>query len=364
MRMRIIFAVMWTCALAMAAAPAGADTLTLKNGDRVSGTVTGADAKAVTVKTDFAGDIKISWASIQEITSAYTLFVLTPDKQTVNGTITIADSDMVVHTRGSGDVHVPLDKLTIVRSPDAQAAYEKSLHPPFIANWKGGVNAGFALARGNSETTNLNFGFNAGRKTLNDQITMSTSTVYARNDATVGGGVTANEILGAARYDRNFYDDSLFGFVAADYTHNALQGLDLQQIYTGGLGLHAVHTDKTVLDVLAGINYTRATYSAVPGSPVPVQVNQNLAGATIGEDFKHQLGALTTLTEDFNFYPNITSPGPYRFAFDSAANTKISRWLGWQVSFSDRYVSNPPIAGTKANDVVFSTGLTASFGPQ
>jgi hypothetical protein len=82
----------------------------------------------------------------------------------------------------------------------------------------------------------------------------------------------------------------------------------------------------------------------------------------VGEDFKHQFGSLTLFTEDFNFYPNITDAGPYRFAFNAAAATKISKWLGWQVTFSDRYVSNPPILGTKANDVVFSTGLTASFG--
>jgi hypothetical protein len=359
--MRKAVFVMYLLTLAMLAGTASADTITLKSGDHVTGTITGADSKTVTVKTDFAGEIKVNWTSVQEITGDTTLYVLTPDKRTVSGSITIAGTDIVIHSKADGDVHVPLDKLSVVRSPDAQAAYEKSLHPPFTANWKGAVNAGFALARGNADTTNLNFGFAGGRKTLNDQITLKASSVYADNNG-VGGGVTANEILGEGRYDRNAYDDLIFGFVDGSFTHNALQGLNLQSIYTLGLGWHAIHSERTTLDVLGGINYTRQSYGQVEGSTTPTPgVNRNLVGATLGEDFKHNFGP-TTVSQDFNFYPDLSDAGQYNFALDAEADTKISKWLGWQVTFSDRYVSNPPIAGTKSNDVVFSTGLTASFG--
>jgi hypothetical protein len=364
--MKIVSKIMVCVATAaLAALAATADTIVLKNGDHLTGTITGSDGKTVTIKTDFAGEIKGPWSAIQEVTSDSTLFVVTPDQKTVSGTITVqgngATADLVVHTASSGDVHVPLDKLSIIRSQDAQTAYEKSLHPPFTADWKGGVSVGFALARGNSETTNLNLGFNAVRKTLHDQITLDESSIYSTNDAP-GGGVTANEDLGDARYDRDFYDSLLFGFVSGDFTHDALQGLNLRQIYTGGLGWHAIDTKTTTLDVLAGGNYTRESYGTIAGSPTPVGVNRNLAGVTVGEDFKHAFGAITELTEDFTFYPDLTNTGQYRFALDAGAVTKVSKWLGWNVTLSDRYVSDPPIVGTKPNDVVFSTGLTASFG--
>ena len=360
--MRTALAAICLCAFAILAGSAGADTVMLKSGDRITGSITGADNKTVTVKTDFAGEIKVNWTAVEEITGDTTLFVVTPDKQTVSGPITIAGTDLVVHTKANGDVHVPLAQLSVLRSPDAQAAYEKSLHPSLAEDWNGGASVGFALARGNADTTNLNFGANADRKTLNDEITMKSSMVYAKNSA-AGGGVTANEVLGEGRYDKNVYDDTLFWFVDGNFTHNALQGLNLQSIYTGGLGWHAIHSPKTTFDVLAGINYTRQSYGAVQGSTTATpNVNRNLAGATFGENFKRQVGAATTLTEDFNFYPDLSDPGQYNFAFDGAIDAKISKWLGWQVSFSDRYVSNPPILGTKSNDVIFSTGLTASFG--
>jgi hypothetical protein len=40
--------------------------------------------------------------------------------------------------------------------------------------------------------------------------------------------------------------------------------------------------------------------------------------------------------------------------------TRISKWLGWQNSLGDIYVSNPPL-GKKKNDVIFTTGLNVSF---
>jgi Protein of unknown function, DUF481 len=350
------------CVFGLSAIGALADTVTLKSGDHITGTITGADNKAVTVKTDFAGSIKVNWSSVQEITGDTTLFVLTPAKETVSGPITIEGTDLVVHTKANGDVHVPLAKLSVVRSPDAEAAYEKSLHPSLAQDWKAQANAGFALARGNAQTTNFNFGFASNRKTLVDQISLKSAILYSNNDA-IGGGVTANTVLGEARYDRNAYDDALFWFVDANYTHNALQGLNLQSIYTGGLGWHAIHSPKTTLDVLAGINYTRQNYGAIEGSTTPTpSVDRNLLGVTVGEDFKHTFDSTITFTQDFNIYPDLSNVGQYTFAFDSAMDTKIDGWLGWQVTFSDRYVSNPPIAGTKTNDVLFSTGITASFG--
>jgi hypothetical protein len=43
-----------------------------------------------------------------------------------------------------------------------------------------------------------------------------------------------------------------------------------------------------------------------------------------------------------------------------AVTTKISKWLGWQTTASDRYLSNP-IPGTKSNDLILTTGLTVAF---
>jgi hypothetical protein len=86
-----------------------------------------------------------------------------------------------------------------------------------------------------------------------------------------------------------------------------------------------------------------------------------LAALTIGEELMHKLTKGTVLNERLYFFPDLNSAGDYRGTFDLATVTKMNKWLGWQNSFSDVYVTNPP-AGKKQNDVIFTTGLNVSFG--
>lgn len=339
---------------------ASADTLTLKNGDHLTGTVVDSDGKQLTLKTDYAGDVKVQMSAISAITAAKPLYVVTPEKKTVTGNVSIESSNLVVHTESAGDVTVPMTPNTIIRSADAQQSYEQSLHPGLLQDWKGGVTAGFALARGNSDTTNFSTGFTADRKTLSDEIKLYATSIYTTNGANTTGapvGVTANSVLGGARYDRNI-TKSLFAFASGDFNHDALQDLTLRQIYSGGLGWHVVNTPNTTFDAFAGINYTRESYS--DGATV-ASVNRNLPGLTIGEDFTRKLGTRNVFTEHFIFYPELSDISQYNFSLDSSLVTKVNSWLGWQTSVSDRYSTNPPFAGTKSNDIILSTGLNITF---
>jgi putative salt-induced outer membrane protein len=347
--------VIFAGALAMACA-ASADTVALKNGDRLTGTVETSDGKNVTLKTDYAGEIQIQWSSITEIKTDNPIFVVMPDKSTVSGILTTEGSNIIVHPASGAPVQLGVAQVTVVRGAAQETAYEKSLHPGILESWKGGINLGFALARGNSETTNLTTGFTADRKTTNDEITAYFTSLYSTNDKT-GGGTIANSIIGGVKYDHNI-TKRVFAFVSGDFTHDELQFLDIRGIYSGGLGYHLINNPNTTLDLLGGVNYTHESYGAGNGSPA---VSRNLAGITTGESGMHKFGKSTTATEVFYFYPDLTNTGQYRFSFDAVSVTQISKWFGWQIGLSDRYVSDPPIAGTKANDIIFTTGVNFSF---
>ena len=154
------------------------------------------DGKQVTFKTDYAGEIKVQW-SAQSRNSLHEkpLYVVTPDKKTVNGNVTVEGSDLIVHTANAGDVRVPMTQNTMIRSADAEQAYEKSLHPRLLDNWQGGINVGFALARGNSDTHQPRTrDLPRDRKTLSDEVKLYASSIYSTNGPnTTGaaGGVTA-----------------------------------------------------------------------------------------------------------------------------------------------------------------------------
>ena len=68
-----------------------------------------------------------------------------------------------------------------------------------------------------------------------------------------------------------------------------------------------------------------------------------------------------TLSERFAFYPNLRNTGSHRYAFDTSAATKLKNWLSWQITFSDRFLSDP-LPGLKQNDLLLSTGVRLTFG--
>jgi putative salt-induced outer membrane protein len=336
---------------------ASADTVVLQNGDHVTGTFVSADGKTMAIKTPYEGQISLKWSDITQFTTIGPVYVTTSSKRTLTGTISKMNDTIVVQA-STGAVTVPLAQVTAMRSQQEQNAYEASLHPPLSRNWAGGANVGFTLARGNSETTDLTTSFTATRKTLNDLIGLSESSVYST--ATAANTVTANAILGGAQYHRNINSD-LFAFVSADFIHDQLQGLDLRQIYSAGLGWNVINNANTTFDVEAGLNYTRESYSGTTTLAPGLSVDRNLIAVTTGEDFTHRFSKVTSMDEHFYFYPDLSDTGQYRFTLTADANTKLSSWLSWQVSLNDIYVSNPPIPGTKTNDVILSTGLGVTF---
>ena len=341
-----------------------ADQITLKNGDRFTGTVVKGDGKTVVLHTDAAGDITIQFSAIQDIKTDKELHVSLKGGKTAVGPVTTADGKIDIAST-TGTVEVVREDVTLIRNDAEQTAYEKSLHPGLEHGWTGGANVGFSVARGNSETENLALAFNAVHASLNDKITLYATSINTQNNLATPSTVASLE-TGGLRYDRNV-NPKLFAFGAADFMANALQYLDLRGVYSGGFGWHAIKSDPTTLNILGGGNYTHETYSN--GAPVPMTspvvyqsygVTNRFAALTLGEELAQKLGKRTVMTQNFYFYPNLQQTGEYRGTFNFGTVTKISKWLGWQNQFGDIYVSNPPI-GAKKNDVLFTTGLNFSF---
>jgi len=343
-----------------------ADQVTLKNGDRLTGTVVKSDGKTLVLHTDAAGDVTIQFGAIQEIKTDQELHVSLKGGKTAVGPVTTTDGKLEIATKTAGTVEAPKEDVTLIRNDAEQTAYDKSLHPGLRHGWTGGANVGFSVAQGNSETENLAVAFNAVHASLNDKITLYASSIDTTNNLATPSTV-ANLNTGGLRYDRNV-SPRLFAFGAADFMSNALQYLDLRAVYTGGFGFHAIKSDNTTLNILGGINYTHETYSngAVilpvtnPLTYVSYGKTNKFAALTLGEELNHKLGKSTVVTENFYVYPNLQQTGEYRTNFNLGTVTKISKWLGWQNQFGDIYVSNPP-TGSKNNDLIFTTGLNFSF---
>src|SRR5215470_14481570 len=95
-----------------------ADQVTLKNGDRLTGTIVKTDEKEHTlqVKTEFAGDVNVKWDAIASIVSSQPLHLTTKDGQTIVGTVTTSDEQFHVATNTTGEVSAKKDTIVAVRN--------------------------------------------------------------------------------------------------------------------------------------------------------------------------------------------------------------------------------------------------------
>jgi putative salt-induced outer membrane protein YdiY len=344
--------------LALWCSPVLADQIVLKNGDRLTGTIEKSDDKELVIKTEFAGKVTVQWPAIQELKSEQPLHVGLKDGKTIVGPVATRDGKLEIATKTAGNVEAPKDAVALMRNDPEQLAWEKSQHPGLREGWDGGINVGFGLTAGNSETKNLALAFNGTRTGLHDKLILYAGSVYSTNDlAPAATRVTANTNKGGARYDRDI-TPRWFGFVNTDFFTDALQDLNLRSVFGGGLGFHAIKRDSTtLLDILGGANYTHENYTQV--APLPHLIH-NFAAAQIGDEFMHKFAKSTVITQRAYFFPDFNNAGEYRATFDLGTVTKINKWMGWQNTFGDVYVTNPP-TGKKKNDVVFTTGLNLTF---
>jgi len=350
-----------------------ADQVTLKNGDRLTGTIVSSDAKTLLIKTEFEGDVTIKWDAISAISSDQDLNLTLKDGKRLEGKVSTTDSTVSVAGGPPASAgSTSKDAIVAVRNDAEQKTFdeqaEKMAHPKLYYFWSGVFDTGLALTRGNSSTASYTLDGNAVRETPRDKLTLFATYIYASDDTTPPSRTTANAIRSGFRGDLNL-SPRVFVFALANFETNELQHLDLRQLYGGGFGYHVIKTDRTVFDVFGGFNYDRdefGTYTLVnPTPPPPLTIipasTLNSAEALIGEEFDCKFNKKSLFTERFSFFPNISHTGDYRFQFDSALATQLKNWLSWQFTVSDHYISYPP-PGLKGNDLILSTGLRVNWG--
>ncbi|MEO8594181.1 MAG: DUF481 domain-containing protein [Candidatus Solibacter sp.] len=345
--------------LAFALQAMAADQVVLTNGDTITGAIVKKDGDKLTIKSEFLGEVTMPWSAVKSIRSDAELSVVLPSGETVKGKIVTAGDQLQVAAPGAAK-SAPLATVAAVRDAAEQAHFDRMLHPGLLDLWAGYFDMGFALATGNSHTELLSTAFNASRVTRTDKITTYFNQVYttARIKELQSTGelrnvnkTTASSLRGGWKYDRTLVG-RLFVTGFNDYQHDSFQDLDLRFVAGGGLGMHVIKKENVSLDFDAGINYQHEKFI--------IHDSRSSAEANFGDNLSYKLSKAVSLTQSLRFFANLTDTGAYRVNFDFGTNTVLKKWLGWQVTASERFVSNP-VGGLQRNDLILSTGLRLSF---
>ena len=163
---------------------------------------------------------------------------------------------------------------------------------------------------------------------------------------------TAQAVRGGIRYDRNV-SPRFFVSTFNDYEYDKFQSLDLRFAAGGGLGWQAVKGARGVLSVIGGADYNHSSFST--------PLTRSVAEAYWGDDYSLKLTKATSLVQSMRMFNDLTDRGEYRVNFDLGLSTRVLKRITWNLSLSDRYLSDP-VPGRKSNDWLYTTGVGLTFG--
>lgn len=338
------------------AAPVFADRITLKNGDRISGTIVKKDGERITIRTESAGTIEIKWEAVSAIEAENVLYLELEDGSKFSGTVENTDEGLRVIPKNEAPVPIPKDQIAAIRNEDQDAAYQAQIlekaDGSFFNRWSGSADVGFSLTTGNSRTRSLTFATKGERVSEKDKVSLYAKGIQASNSTAGISVTTAQAFWIGGRYDRNI-DEKSFVFGIADLEYDRPQQLNLRAVAGGGFGYRWIRTDRTKFDLFGGATFNREYFENAD--------NRSSAEALIGEEFSFKITDTTTLEQKLEVFPSLSRAGTVRARFDASFVTALNTWLGWHVTVGDRFNSDP-LPGKVRNDLLFSTGLRATFG--
>jgi putative salt-induced outer membrane protein YdiY len=279
------------------------------------------------------------------------LTVVLPDGKSVLGKVGTTENKLEVASQTAKE-SVALPEVSAIRNADEQKLYERLQHPGLLNLWAGHADLGVSLARGNADTTTITSALTASRVTKKDTTAVYFNQIFADGTAIDGSSAkTAQAIRGGWAYNRDV-SPRLFVNLFNDYEYDLFQDLDLRFVIGGGLGYSLIKNERTQLNVLGGADYNHEKFST--------PLIRNSAEAYWGDTLTYKFSKSTSLAQSFRMFNNLTDLGTYRINFDLGTVTNLNKWLSWQLTVSDRYLSDP-VSGNKPNDVLLTTGIRVTF---
>jgi len=355
------------------------DVIVFTNGDQLSGTFVREVSGTVTFHSDIVGDIDISWDKIKELRTKTKLAVLnksvTLEKKKLpanvpQGTVTVADDKVNVHPENNTVIEaIPVKDAEYIID---QSTLNKQLlsEPGFFTGWNGALTAGATIV----EATQKQYTFNGAVALA--RVVPTVSWLNPRNRTTIDftgsyGKITEKAYVSEGVFypatatksaiyhadaERDWYFTPRVYFLAQTaFDHNFSQGLDLQQIYGGGIGWTVVKQPIQELDLKGTVQYEKQTFiNATDGT------NQDLIGSTFAGIYMRKLPRGLIFNQQVSYIPAYNNPHAYSANESNTLAIPFYKSLSFSIGTLDSYLNNPPPAlpPTQRNSFQFTFGAT------
>jgi hypothetical protein len=348
------------------------DVIVFTNGDQLTGQLVRGVGESIVFRSDMAGEITVPLSRVQELRSTGSFAVLRKDQKVTRvsihpGTILYGDNNITVANPDGPPDTIPVKQISYIID---QTTYDRDLErrPGAFSGWSGTITAGATLVRstqnGSSFTTGISmvratptvtFLPKRNRTSFNVRETYGklTQPVIPQTDPPSPDIVATTSIFHGDGERDEYFSPHFYGLAQTAFDHNYSQGLNLQQIFGGGIGWTAISNPKQELDLKSDVHYEKQNFETVTS-------NEELFGSTISEAYKRNLPRKLVLTQTLNVLPAWNQF--HAFSANGSVEMALPLFRRFATTFtaSDSFLNNPA-AGFRKNSFQFVSGLSYSL---
>lgn len=341
--------------LAPSSALAESVILTLKNGDRISGTLVSESKDRVVLRSPNFGKLKvpadqISTRDFPERPKPAPAIAVTPPPANAPKVPT-PESPASSPKATAAPTSVPVAQTNRIAQTRLQRLAPDWLDP-FMTNWHGNIQVGLDLGYGTAD-----------RQTYyaNGSATHAYGRIRNFADLRASYGFV-NEIQSAERIDGSWKLDVDMGQKRRIYVYNQAGGgydrirkLDIQYQEGVGLGYKILQQPKRILSVEAGGQYQFLDYS-----DASLTADRSILSLRLGESFTWSIAGKLNLTHRAAFMPNLENFNDFRFRFELGLSYPLFKRMTLNLNLLDDYDSSPPL-GVDKNELQLQSTLGYTF---
>ncbi len=367
-------------ALAQAPAKPAPDVIIFQNGDRLTGKLERAAGGNVIFASDMAGELTISFDKIKELNAGEQFALvrkgapLKPHTVEPEGTVAVAEGKVRLTQPDHKEVvEAPANVGYLV--PKADFDKQMTQKAGFRDGWNGSLMGGATLVRSTTSATTLTAGLSLVRAiptvdwiAPRNRTTVNVNESYGKN--TSPGAIpqtvpptpsvtTLSSIFHADAERDEYFSPRVYALGDTAFDHNYAQGLQLQQLYGGGVGWTAIKNAKQELDLKADVHYETQKYITAPvnGAVVATTPTTNIFGSTLFEAYRRNLPRKVVFTETANILPAFTNSHDYSGNLTAMLSLPVFKRLSATLTGIDNYLNDPAL-GYRKNSIQFITGVS------
>jgi hypothetical protein len=348
------------------------DVIVFTNGDQLTGTLERGVGNSIVFKSDVAGEVTVPLDKVKSLHVSGNFAVLGKNapisrKAVTPGAIQYSDKKLSVTTPNGAVETLPADKIAFIID---QPTYNRELAklPGPLYGWNGNVHGGASVVRSTSNGTTYNAGVSLVRAIpavpflparnrtgfdLQETYGKLTSPVIPQTTPPSPPTVVLTSIFHTHAERDQYFSPQFFALTQTSFDHNYAQGLNLQQVYGGGIGWTTLKSGRQQMDVKADLHYEKQTFQTASS-------DQNLVGSTISEAYHRNLPRKLVVSQSVNVLPAWNNESAYSANALVGLVLPVFKRLGLTVTSTDNFLNDPSV-GHKKNSFQFVTAASYSL---